>query len=431
MPRACALPRGLFFLACAAISSVSPEGRASAPSEEPTAVAAELRRSTQSLLDAIAPGDVAVWDRLLDEKAIQVDENDVVRNKMELLAALKPLSPGLVGHLTIDDFRVVENGGTAVVTHEDDEYLDYHGQIIRSRFRMTDTWIHSRDGWKKLASQVLAVLQHPPVRKLDAKVLCGYSGTYELTAEINGTMRCENGELVFERPARPARHFRSELLDVFFEPGEPRTRRIFARDQQGRITGFVDRREGRDIVWRRTGTSRPAGLPTPSTWPPQLEMRVPFEPTAFPNAGRTYLTYELYLTTLAANPVTLHRVEVLDADKSAVTPIAAFDAERLDALLQPVGTQMSADGSGDRRQLAAGATVVMFLWIALEPGTRVPNTLRHRVLTADSAAEGAVIGTHHTELQVLGSPVTGAHWLASDGPSNDQDNHHRRIIFVF
>ena len=42
-----------------------------------------------------------------------------------------------------------------------------------------------------------------------------------------------------------------------------------------------------------------------STWPPQLEMRVPFEPTAFPSDGRTYLTYELYLTNFAANPITL------------------------------------------------------------------------------------------------------------------------------
>jgi hypothetical protein len=95
-------------------------------------VAAELRRSTQSLLDAIAPGDVAVWDRLLDEKAIQIDENDVVRSKAQMLAVLKPLGPGLAGHLTIDDFRVVENGETAVVTHEDDEYLDYHGQIVKN-----------------------------------------------------------------------------------------------------------------------------------------------------------------------------------------------------------------------------------------------------------------------------------------------------------
>ena len=30
-----------------------------------------------------------------------------------------------------------------------------------------------------------------------------------------------------------------------------RTRRIFQRDSSGAVTGFVDRREGHDIVWRK------------------------------------------------------------------------------------------------------------------------------------------------------------------------------------
>ena len=185
---------------------------------------------------------------------------------MEILAALKPLSPGLVGHLKIDDFRVVEKGDTAVVTHEDDEYLDYHGQIARSRFRMTDTWIHSSAGWKQLASQVLAVLQDPPVRKLDAKVLCSYSGTYELSADIQGTIRCENDELIFERPARPAGHFRSELLDVLFEPGEfravlleqsvgelaPREARAFSRSSTSLSTSWPGRRSVAPLFSMRT-----------------------------------------------------------------------------------------------------------------------------------------------------------------------------------
>ena len=164
-------------------------------------MSAELRRSTQALLDAIAPGDVAVWDQLLDDKAIQVDENDVVRNKKEILAELKPLGAG----------------------------------------------------WKELASQVLALLKDPPVQALDDKVLCEYSGTYAMTEEIKGTFRCDHGELLFERTGRPVRHFRPELRDVFFAPGEPRTRRIFTRGADGAVAGFVDRREARDIVWRRTG----------------------------------------------------------------------------------------------------------------------------------------------------------------------------------
>jgi hypothetical protein len=57
--------------------------------------------------------------------------------------------------------------------------------------------------------------------------------------------------------------------------------------------------------------------------------------------------------------------------------------------------------------------------------------LSHRVVTADFSAAGAVIGTHHTALLLLGPPVRGADWLADDAPSNDQENHHRRGILIF
>jgi hypothetical protein len=166
-----------------------------------------------------------------------------------------------------------------------------------------------------------------------------------------------------------------------------------------------------------------------SPQPLQLEMRVPFEPTAFPSAGRTYLAYELYLTNFSGNPLTLNRVEVLDADATAAAPIAAFAGKALDALLQPVGA--AHDGKGDASQIESGGGVVVFMWVPFEPGAHVPKQLRHRVLTADNAVGGALIDTHHTELKVLGSPVLGAVWLASDAPSNDADNHHRRGVFVY
>ena len=160
-------------------------------------------------------------------------------------------------------------------------------------------------------------------------------------------------------------------------------------------------------------------------------MRVPFAPTAFPSDGRSYLAYELYLTNFGANPITLRRVEVLDADGLAAAPIASFEAGQLDALVQPIGTQSSTDGSSDLRQLGGGRSVVVYLWIAREHGASVPNHLRQRVTTAEFVAEGAVIATHHRELLVLGPPVMGTNWLADDGPSNDPENHHRRGILVF
>jgi hypothetical protein len=166
-----------------------------------------------------------------------------------------------------------------------------------------------------------------------------------------------------------------------------------------------------------------------SAFPLQLELRVPFEATAFPSDRRTYLCYELYLTNFAGNPFELRRLEVLDDDDKSAKPVASFEGGQLDALLQMMGSG-PAEGTS-LSHLAGGSTAVAFMWISFEPGARVPKRLRHRVITADSEGEGATIGTHHDELKVLGPPVEGTDWRASDGPSNDQDNHHRRGILVF
>lgn len=177
-------------------------------------------------------------------------------------------------------------------------------------------------------------------------------------------------------------------------------------------------------------TGQSASTPPPSRFPPpQLEMRVPFEPTAFPSAGRTHLIYELHLRNFAPVPYTIRRVEVLDADGTAARPVAAFEGAQLDDVLQLVGGSGPSDVSADRRQVAGGRSVVLFLSIAFERGAPVPARLRHRVLIADAASEGAAIGTHRTELRVLGPPLTGSDWVARSGPSND--SYHRRGILVF
>ena len=168
-----------------------------------------------------------------------------------------------------------------------------------------------------------------------------------------------------------------------------------------------------------------------SPFPLQLEARVPFAPTAFPSAGRTYVAYELYLTNFSPSPMTLSRVDVLDAQEASAKPVATFEGEQLDALLQPISGPAPANKS-DVRQLGGGATIVAFIWIPFEKGARVPDLLLHRVVTTDSASiEGAIVGTRYTELHLLGPPVHGDDWMASDGPSNDPSNHHRRGVLIY
>jgi len=167
----------------------------------------------------------------------------------------------------------------------------------------------------------------------------------------------------------------------------------------------------------------------PAVWPVQLEMRVSFEPTAFPSEGRTYLMYELHLTNFGTAPVSLSRIEVLDADAAAAQPIATYEVEQLETMLQPLGGKIVSDPKG-RLLIADGQSSIAFMSIVFESGSHIPDRLFHRVITTDSVGEGAVIATHHTELHVLGPPVEGANWLAADGPSNDQDNHHRRGVVI-
>lgn len=217
----------------------------------PSAAESELRRIVQEMLDAVAPGNVDVWRRYLHERVLRVDENGTVQNKEELLKEFSPLPPGLTGGIAVDAFRAETHGNIAVVAYETQEHLDYHGQILHSRFRISDTWLKTEQGWQLLAEQVAAVLKDPPSIRLTQQQLCEYNGSYSLTADITTTLKCTQDGLTAERSGRPPAQYLAEVRDVFFVAGQPRTRRIFVRDAQGKVVGFVDRREGEDVRWTR------------------------------------------------------------------------------------------------------------------------------------------------------------------------------------
>lgn len=171
------------------------------------------------------------------------------------------------------------------------------------------------------------------------------------------------------------------------------------------------------------------------TWPPepQIELRALAAPTAFPSAGRTYLVYEVGLTNLGKTPVGVNRFEVRDADNKIAGPIAIFEGEQLDKILQHFGNPAIGDSMPEavagHRSLAAGETALVFLTLVLEPGTRVPDRLSHRLFTGDSSVEGAIADTHSHKLQVIGPPVDGSGWQAFSG-AGDNNSHHRRQILV-
>jgi predicted RNA-binding Zn-ribbon protein involved in translation (DUF1610 family) len=173
----------------------------------------------------------------------------------------------------------------------------------------------------------------------------------------------------------------------------------------------------------------PQGASQPVRWPLPLELRVPFAPTAFPSGGQTHLLYELHLTNFGTAPMVVKRLEVCEAQAPTASPLATFEGAALAAMFQPLGDGIPS-APGQPLVLAGGQRAIVFISLVLPRLARLPQQLRHRLVTVDSAVEGARISTQHTKLQVLGPPVIGANWLAADGPGNAPDNHHRRGVLV-
>jgi hypothetical protein len=210
-----------------------------------------LRTKDQALLDAIAPGDRKVWDHALAADAVYVDENGVVMDRAEFLKQLEPLPAGASGRLQIRSYSAHISGDLATVIHTDDEQENYHGQMLSARYLMTETWHLESGEWRLAMVHAYAILKDPPALNLPAKGLQEYVGRYSGGSDLVYTIEWDGKQLIGHRPGRAATPLQVEARDVLFVAGQPRTRKIFERDANGKITGFVDRREGEDLIWRR------------------------------------------------------------------------------------------------------------------------------------------------------------------------------------
>lgn len=218
------------------------------PAPSSDQIIATLRAKDQALLDAIAPGDVKTWDTALGEGAVYVDENGVAIPRADFLKQLTPLTAGASGTLKISKYDATVHGDVATVIHTDDEEENYHGEMLHAQYLTTETWQKSGDDWKLLLVHAYAVMHDPPAVKMTVPELQPYIGRYT-AGDLVYVIRRDGDHLVGGRFGRPPATLNVEVRDVFFISGQPRTRKIFQRNSEGKVTGFVDRREGIDLVW--------------------------------------------------------------------------------------------------------------------------------------------------------------------------------------
>ena len=222
-----------------------------APASAADSVRDVLRRQTRELVDAIAAGAALVWERYLDENVRYVDESGKVLTKKEMVEGTKPLPEGVSGTIKIVDYDAVVHGNAAVATYINDEDEVFHGHKLHCRYRTTDTWIQTPNGWRLIAAQVLALREEPPAVALAASLRAEYCGSYALTPSIAYEIRCKGDALEGQQTGRKAEELRAEAPDVLFVPGRPRYRYVFLRGADGKITGLAQRREAWDLVWKR------------------------------------------------------------------------------------------------------------------------------------------------------------------------------------
>jgi hypothetical protein len=227
-----------------------------APSSAPEDVRSVLQRQAQELIDAIAMGRAEVWERYLDADVRFIDESGTVMTKKQMVEGTKPLPQGVSGTIRVTDFDVALHGDVAVATYVDDEHENFHGHELHCQYRTTETWLKKPEGWRLIAAQVLALRTDPPSMALPAARRQEYCGKYSLTPEISYEIRSKGDALEGQQTGRPPVELRTEAPDVLFVPGRPRYRFVFQRDAEGKVTGFAERREAWDLVWKRERTGR-------------------------------------------------------------------------------------------------------------------------------------------------------------------------------
>jgi ketosteroid isomerase-like protein len=236
-------------LALVALSSAAHSDQTIAADSTVTAV---LLRQTQELFDAIASGKTAVWDRYLDENVRYIDESGNVATKKEMVEGIRPLPHGVSGTIQVTEYDVALHGDVAVATHVEIEDENYHGHELHCRYRTTDTWRRTDQGWRLIAAQVLALRADPPAIPIRAAARREYCGTYALTPAIQYEIRSAGDSLFGQQSGREPEVLRAEAPDVLFVLGRPRYRYIVRRGDDGRVIALVQRREAWDLVWKRT-----------------------------------------------------------------------------------------------------------------------------------------------------------------------------------
>ena len=218
------------------------------------ALSALLKKQTQAFSDAGQKGDAATIDRYLDPDVVFTNETGAIATKKDLVEGTTPTPANAPKRrIEVTNWALRRQGDVATATFIDKLTQEFHGQTLILQFQSTETWAKRADGWKMIASHTMNVQHAPQAIHLSPAELDPYVGVYQLdpTFVVKITRRGDGLEASANGGA--AVPLQVEIKDVLFTPSAPNVRRLFQRDAAGRIIGYINRRDGSDLVFKRVG----------------------------------------------------------------------------------------------------------------------------------------------------------------------------------
>jgi hypothetical protein len=235
----------------AALLSVSTGGAAEEGAAiAPTETERWFQSTEQSLMDAVASGDKAVWERVMDPSCVVTSEEGEVVPRGKFLDELRSLPPGLAGGITVKDLTVQEFPTFAVVRYLADEWETVFGQKLAVQYRTTDTYRRADHDWKMIASHTSVVTEDPVAQDVSKADWPAFVGTYKLVPDgWTFTVELRGGKLYGGRDPKNLQPLIPLTPDAFVVSG--RLGEWIFVTEKGRAVRILNLRKFEPLVWTR------------------------------------------------------------------------------------------------------------------------------------------------------------------------------------
>lgn len=159
-------------------------------------------------------------------------------------------------------------------------------------------------------------------------------------------------------------------------------------------------------------------------FPPQLELWVPAPPVPARVSGTDVLVYEIHLTNMQSNDMSLKMIQVHDGKGRS---LGTFKEHQLQTMVKAAGSP----GTDFPRRIGPGQRTVVYMWVEASP---TPDELHHTLWVGQGGQPNEELRMPPVRVRreaalVLPLPFKRAgRWVAVNGPSND--SVHRRTVLT-